>query len=81
MKLFQSGRDYVPQLPDQYTILPGSQHGYVVKLAWKRGSKIKMAVTVNYLNEIAPMLMRLCSSITLLIFSYFFLHENVTKLT
>ena len=81
MKLFQNGGDYVPQLPDQYTILPGSQHDYVVKLAWKRGSKIKMAVTVNHLNEITPMLMRLCSSITLLIFSSFFLHENVTKLT
>ena len=61
MKLPQNGRDYVPQLPDQYTILSGSQHGYVIKPAWKRGSKIKVAVTVNYLNEIAPMLMKLCS--------------------
>jgi len=81
MKLLQNGRDYVPQLPGQYTIPPGSQYGNVIKLAWKRGSKIKMAVTVNYLNEIAPMLMRLCSSITLMIFSGFFLHEHVTKLT
>ena len=81
MKLLQNGRDYVPQLPDQYTILSGSQHGFVIKPAWKRGSKIKVAVTVNYLNEIAPMLMKLCSSFTLLIFSCFFLHEHVTKLT
>ena len=54
---------------------------YVIKPAWKRGPKIKVAVTVNYLNEIAPMLMRLCSSITLMIFSSFFLNEHVTKLT
>ena len=27
MKLLQNGWGYVPQLPDQYTILPGSQHG------------------------------------------------------
>ena len=45
MKLLQSCIDYVPQLLDGYKRILDSKHGYVVKLAWKRGSK---AVTVHY---------------------------------
>ena len=58
MKLLQNGIDYVPQLPERYKTLPDFQHGHVVKLARKRGSKAVTVHYLQYLNEIAPILLR-----------------------